>query len=91
MSIVWSQTALDDIDAIASFIHKDSPFYAKVVVEKIIACADLILQYPLSGRVVPEFNQTAVRERFVYSYRVIYEIKSDRIEVLAVVHGKRLF
>ena len=31
-----------------------------------------------------------VRERFLYSYRVIYEVRPDRIEVLAVLHGRRL-
>jgi toxin ParE1/3/4 len=39
---------------------------------------------------VPELGQENVRERFVYSYRVIYRIESDRILVAAVIHGSRL-
>jgi hypothetical protein len=31
-----------------------------------------------------------VRERFVYSYRLIYRIEPARILVTAVVHGRRL-
>jgi toxin ParE1/3/4 len=31
-----------------------------------------------------------VRERFLYSYRLIYEISAETIRVLAVIHGKRL-
>jgi len=31
-----------------------------------------------------------VREHFVFSYRLIYEISGDTVFVLAVVHGKRL-
>jgi len=31
-----------------------------------------------------------VRERFLYSYRVIYEVSSARVTVLAVLHGRRL-
>lgn len=45
---------------------------------------------PLAGRVVPELGDAQVRERFLYSYRVIYEVRDERIEVLAVLHGRRL-
>ena len=45
---------------------------------------------PLAGRAVPELRDAQVRERFLYSYRVIYEVRPDRIEVLAVLHGRRL-
>ena len=31
-----------------------------------------------------------VRERFSYSYRLLYEIGEGRIDILAVIHGKRL-
>jgi len=32
----------------------------------------------------------SVRERFIYSYRVIYEIRSSYVEIIAVIHGRRL-
>ena len=90
LSIVWSQTALDDVDAIAAYIHKDSPFYAKAVVEKLFASTKLIAQFPQLGSAVPELNQPDIRERLVYSYRLIYVVKVNQIEVLTVVHGRRL-
>ena len=42
------------------------------------------------GRVVPERDDPDIREIFIYSYRVIYRIRKDQIEVLAVIHGARL-
>jgi toxin ParE1/3/4 len=45
---------------------------------------------PRLGRVVPELGQQNIRERFVYSYRVIYEIQPEALHILAVIHGKRL-
>jgi plasmid stabilization system protein ParE len=42
------------------------------------------------GRVVPEIGQKNIRERFVYSYRVIYRIELELILVVAVIHGSRL-
>ena len=41
------------------------------------------------GRIVPELNEEDVRELFLYSYRIIYEIKDEVIFVLAVVHQRR--
>ena len=39
---------------------------------------------------MPELNEDTVRELGLYSYRILYEIKSDNlIEVLAVIHKQR--
>lgn len=88
--VVWSQPALEDIDAIAEYIHRDSPYHAKRVVEEILSLATSIGESPLIGRVVPELKDDAVRERFIYSYRVVYEIRPTQIDVIAVIHGRRL-
>lgn len=89
-SVVWSPEALEDVEAIASYIARDSGFYAAAVVEKMLATAASLNHFPQAGRVVPELNQPDLRERFVYSYRLIYRIESERILVTAVIHGKRL-
>lgn len=90
LNVVWSQTALNDADAIAAFIYRDSPFYAKAVLEKLFSSTQLIAQFPQLGRIVPELNQPDIRERLVYSYRLIDAVKSNQIEILTVVHGRRL-
>ncbi|MGA9771887.1 MAG: type II toxin-antitoxin system RelE/ParE family toxin [Blastocatellia bacterium] len=43
--------------------------------------------FPLSGRVVPEYNKAQIREVIEGQYRIIYYIKPDQINVLAVIHG----
>lgn len=88
--VVWSPEALEDVDAIAAYIARDSVFYAAAVVEKMLVAAAGLNQFPQSGRIVPELNQSDIRERFVYSYRLIYRIEAGRILVAAVMHGKRL-
>ncbi|HVC18032.1 MAG TPA: type II toxin-antitoxin system RelE/ParE family toxin [Rhodanobacter sp.] len=85
--LIWSSESLDDIDAIAQFIGRDSPHHAQRVVEALFDLGDVIATHPLAGRIVPEFNDPAVRERFLYSYRIIYEVRPERI---AVLHGRRL-
>jgi toxin ParE1/3/4 len=88
--VAWSPEALEDVDDIAGYIARDSVFYAAAVVEKMLAVASGLSQFPHSGRIVPELNQPDIRERFVYSYRLIYRIEPERILVTAVIHGRRL-
>lgn len=88
--LAWSPEAIEDIEAIASYIERDSPWYARAVVSKIVETAESIPDYPELGRIVPEIDDRSIRERFVYSYRIIYRIEQERILVTTVVHGSRL-
>ncbi len=60
------------------------------MVEALFDLGDVIAAHTLAGRVVQELGDTSVRERFLYSYRIIYEIRPEHIAVLAVLHGRRL-
>ena len=46
-------------------------------------------QVPQPGRVVPEVGDESVRELFVKSYRLIYEIRREHVVILALIHGAR--
>lgn len=61
--LIWSSQALDDIDAIAQYISKDSPYHAEQVVERLLDLADSLTSHPELGRVVPELDDPSVRER----------------------------
>jgi toxin ParE1/3/4 len=90
LQLTWSPEALEDIEAIAAYIERDSPWYAQAVASRIVATAETIPEHPELGRVVPEMGEPDIRERFVYSYRVIYRIEKRRILIAAVIHGSRL-
>lgn len=88
--VVWSPRALDDVDSIAAYISRDSTAHASAVVTKIIRATRVLKRFPFSGRIVPEFEDQTLRERFVYSYRLIYRIHEQTVTVAAVIHGKRM-
>ena len=90
MPVVWTRKASEQLDSIYEYIAQDSPVYALRFVEKIIGKVDLALTQPEAGRIVPEFDQSDVREIFVGTYRVIHWARDDGIEILAVIHGARL-
>jgi plasmid stabilization system protein ParE len=89
-TLIWSHEALDDIDRIAEYISRDSRHHAQQVVERLFDLADELPAHPKLGRIVPELADPNVRERFLYSYRLIYELTEHSVHVLAVLHGKRL-
>lgn len=89
-TIEWSPEATEDLESIAEYITRDSEFYARAVVSKILTVSRKIQNQALIGRVVPEFNDEMIRERFIYSYRLIYKIDGSAITIVAVIHGKRL-
>lgn len=87
--VIWSQQAVADLRSIHGFIARDSHYYAKKVVHDIREIVDELNGLPKMGRIVPELNEEVVRELFLYSYRIIYEIKGEVIFIVAVVHQKK--
>ena len=69
--LIWSAEALGDLDAIADYIHRDSPYHARRVVDAAIDLAQSIAEQPKIGRIVPELGDPDIRERFLYSYRML--------------------
>ena len=88
--VTWSPEATEDLELIAEYIARDSEFYARAVVTEILSVSRNIREFPLIGRVVPEICDENIRERFIYSYRLVYRVEPERILVVAVIHGKRL-
>jgi plasmid stabilization system protein ParE len=85
----WSPEAVEDIEAIALYIERDSSYYARAVVSRIVWLAEAIPEHPDLGRVVPEIQHPEYRERFVHKYRIIYRVESERILIAALIHGSR--
>jgi len=72
--VKWTEKASADLAGIHTYISRDSRVAAETIVEKISRAADAAADYPLSGRVVPEFGRPAIREMLIGSYRVVYLI-----------------
>lgn len=89
--VTWTAPAKQDLRQIYDYIARDSKFYAQRVSQEIVERSEKLDAFPEIGRIVPEINQDAIREVFVFSYRLIYEISSGSVQVLALIHGRRLF
>ena len=88
--IIWSPRSADNLEEICSYIARDSEHYAALVAKRIFEIVENIPEFPELGRVVPEYQNVAIRERFYKHYRIVYRLKGDLIEIAAIVHGSKL-
>jgi toxin ParE1/3/4 len=89
MKVHWTNTAQGHLDAIYAYIAQDSPAYAKRLVDRLTRRSEQIIDFPMSGRRVPEYEMDQIREIIEGQYRIIYYITPDQIDVLAVIHASQ--
>jgi len=89
--VKWSNPSKRDLKQIYNFIAKDSTYYAQKVVSAIVEKSDALDKFPYMGRIVPERNEERIREILIYSYRMIYQITLEDIEILALIHSRKDF
>ena len=76
--------------SIYEYISKDSPLYAQRMVDRLTQRSEQIATFPWSGRKVPEYEAENIREVIEGPYRIIYRIKPNQLDVLAVIHSSQL-
>jgi toxin ParE1/3/4 len=90
MKLEWSAPAVEDLRNLHAYISRDSEHYAAAFIECLLDAAERLVDFPESGRRVPEMPTEDVRELIVQGYRIIYQLETgSRIVVLTVVHGRR--
>lgn len=88
MRIVWTDRALFDLRAAAT--QRSIPGADLRLLESVVSSIERLRDFPLSGRAVPELDDELFREVIARDYRVLYWIAGEDVEILAVLHGKRL-
>lgn len=85
----WTDPAVADLENIHDYIARGSADYADAVIERLILSVERLRSFPQSGRHVPEASDLKVRELIVSGYRVIYRLRKNIVQIVAVVHSAR--
>ena len=85
--VVWTDKARQALRRGARVHAQDSPEGAHTVLEQALAAASGSATLSERGRVVPEINDPAVREVFMFQYRLLYEVATSEVRILGLVHG----
>ena len=90
MRVSWTDRAEARLDAILGHIAADAQRAVKALERRLILRSRQIGEFPHSGRRVPDYERDDVRELIEGSYRLIYRIMADHVDVLTVMHCAQL-
>lgn len=95
MKLVWTRTADESLEVICEYLtDAASAEVAREIEMKIISRAEEILEFPRSGRVVPEMAAPWFREVFVDAFRIIYRLdpkdEVETVSILGIAHAAQL-
>ena len=87
----WTTPALRDLLEIVEYIRSDNAAAASRFAKDVHAKVSRLARFPLSGRFLPEFPMTGLREVVIGNYRVIYQVvpSARQVHILTVRHGAR--
>jgi plasmid stabilization system protein ParE len=88
--LIWSPRAARDFHNICEYIARDSRRAARKFGRRLLQVIESIPHQPLLGAIVPEYERHDIRERMLADYRIVYRLRDDGIEIVAITHGARL-
>jgi toxin ParE1/3/4 len=89
MSVTWTETAADQLQAIRDYLARSSPGYAQALAGRIVARTEALGRRPLFGAEVLEYGDPTIREVFEHPYRILYRVDEQDVQVIAVIHSAR--
>ena len=83
--VVWSDTALDQLEAIGEYIDQFNPKAAADVAARLLEAGNSLETFPHRGRPVPG---TAMRELVIarYPYIIRYRVVGETVRILRIRH-----
>ncbi len=88
--IVWTEPALNDLDAIADYIALENPAAASELVRRVFGHIEQLEAHPESGSRPAELKKSRYRQIVEPPCRVFYRYDGDRVFVLYVMRSERL-
>jgi toxin ParE1/3/4 len=87
--IIWAEPALLGLEEIAEYIALDKYSAAQKLVQKVFSTVERLEQFPNSGRLPPELENSRYREVIVGPCRIFYRTDNEHVYILYVMRGER--
>ncbi|MGF1708494.1 type II toxin-antitoxin system RelE/ParE family toxin [Enterovibrio baiacu] len=87
--IVWTDSALSDLNDIAEYIALENLPAAKILVQTVFDKVERLESFPESGRTPPELPHLNYREVIISPCRVLYKQEADTVFILYVMREER--
>ena len=87
--VIWTEPALNDLDAIADYIALDDPAAARELVQRIFQLVEQLIAHPDSGSKPDELRGWRYRQIVEPPCRIFYRRERDTVYILYVMRGER--
>ncbi|MGE6606956.1 type II toxin-antitoxin system RelE/ParE family toxin [Halomonas sp. NPDC076908] len=87
--VIWTEPALQELNAIAEYIALDNPGAASRLLEEVFDKIERLEDFPQSGRMPAELPNSVYREVVVPPCRIFYREDEMRVLVLYVMREER--
>lgn len=89
--LIWTETAVADLQSIIEFIKSDNPDAARNIGLAILSKVESAAELPLAGRLVPEKANPDLREVLLSPFRIIYRVdrSATTVQVIRIWHAAR--
>ena len=89
VEVIWTEPALNDLEAIADYIALDNPAAASDLVRQIFKHVDQLVNHPDSGSKPRELRGRRYRQIVEPPVRVMYRYDDNIVYILYVMRGER--
>jgi toxin ParE1/3/4 len=89
VKVVYTDTALRDLDEIADWLTQHYPGLGRVVERRLKIVVSHIARWPESMRLSRGRQDVRVAPLGRYPYKIFYRVTSDAVEILHVHHSAR--
>jgi plasmid stabilization system protein ParE len=73
----------------SQYVAQNSEIYADRLIDRLTRRSEQIGLFPQSSRIVPEYKEEHIREVIERPYRIVYRVKKEQVDLLAVLHCAR--
>jgi len=89
--LIWAPSAGLDLRELTSYIGESRPNAAARFVRRVFQMVEHLAHFPLSGRLVPEFDDPSIREVIRKPCRIVYRVRSseETVEIARIWHAAR--
>ncbi|MEP1923789.1 MAG: type II toxin-antitoxin system RelE/ParE family toxin [Ekhidna sp.] len=87
--IIWTETALNELDEIADYISLDNPTAAKKLVRSAFKRIERLASHPKSGKLVDEFDKSVYRELVSSPCRIFYRHEKEIVYIVHVIREEQ--
>lgn len=84
--IIWTEEAVENLEAIATYISAFNPSAAQRLAERLIAVADSLAEFSERGRAVGGEKREMT---IVWPYIMRYRVDETAVYILRIRHGAR--